>query len=288
MEKRLPPLRVVAVTGPTATGKTRLAVELARLFRGEIVSVDSRQVYRGMDLGTGKDLADYAEIPYHLIDIADPGEVYDLSRFVRDAWRAMAAIDARGRLPVLCGGTALYLDALLRGYRLPGGRRAPDAPHHRTADDRNAPPSFTPPRGIEALTLGVYYPREVVRRRIEERLDQRFAAGMIDEVRRLHEAGISYEKLEFFGLEYREIARFLQGECDFEGLRRQLLDRIRQFAKRQDVFFRKMEREGLAIHWCRAGRDPDPAELVQAFLEGRPLPPPALRMIDIRYGKASA
>ncbi|MBQ4107525.1 MAG: tRNA dimethylallyltransferase [Lentisphaeria bacterium] len=279
------PLRLIAVTGPTATGKTKLAVELARRFHGEIVSVDSRQVYRGMDLGTGKDLEDYGDIPCHLIDIADPGEIYDLSRFVRDAWQAMEDIESRRRLPILCGGTAMYLDALLRGYRLPGGKRAAHAPHHRTTEDKAAPPSFQPPRPIEALTIGVYYPRETVRRRIEERLDQRLAAGMIDEVRGLHEAGVSYEKLEFFGLEYREIARFLQGQCDLPAMRQTLLDRIRQFAKRQDVFFRKMEREGLRIHWCRAGNDPDPAALAATFLAGQPVPEPALRMLDIHYGK---
>ncbi|MGE4563683.1 MAG: tRNA (adenosine(37)-N6)-dimethylallyltransferase, partial [Victivallaceae bacterium] len=202
--------KVVAVTGPTATGKTALAVDLARQFNGEIVSVDSRQVYTGMDLGTGKDLAEYGEIPYHLIDLAAPGdEEYHLARFVHDAYLAMAGIIARGRLPILCGGTALYLDALLKGYRLPGGE-APKT-ETRLRRDRTLAPSFEPPFELDALVLGVYYPRGEVRRRIELRLDARLAAGMIDEVVRLHAGGVSYEKLEYFGLEYREIARYLRG-----------------------------------------------------------------------------
>ena len=279
--------RVLAITGPTATGKTRLAVELARRFDGEIISVDSRQVYRGMDLGTGKDLEEYAEIPYHLIDIAEPTETYHLARFVRDAFAAVAAITGRGRLPILCGGSAMYLDALLRGYRLPGGARSADAPHHRTAEDLAQEASFTPPFALEALVLGVYYPRDTVRRRIEERLDRRLECGMIDEIARLHSEGVSYEKLEFFGLEYREIARYLQGLVSLEEMRTLLLNAIRQFAKRQDVFFRKMEREGTVIHWIPQGDLQEAAQLTQCFLQQKPLPEPRLKISEINYGQRS-
>lgn len=279
-----PSLKVVAVTGPTATGKTGLAVKIARKFNGEIISVDSRQVYRGMDLGTGKDLAEYAEngppVPYHLIDIVSPLEEYHLARFLPDAFAAIADIAGRGRLPILCGGSALYLAALLGSYRLPGGARTPGAPRNeRRADD---PPSFTPPFRLDALTLGVYFPREEVRRRIEARLDARLAAGLAEEVARLRREGVSFEKLEFFGLEYREIARYLQGKIDFDAMRNELLNRIRQFAKRQDIFFRKMEREGHRIYWLK---NSEPDALIAAFLAGGELPEPELRMSDIYYGK---
>ena len=261
-------VKVLAVTGPTATGKTRLAVSLAREFQGEIVGVDSRQVYRGMDLGTGKDLADYGEVPYHLIDVAEPDAEYNLYFFLRDAAAAIREIAGRGRLPVLCGGSALYMAALLQHYRLE---------------------NFTLPFALDALTLGVYYPRETVRSRIAERLDARFAAGMTDEVRRLHdERGVPWEKLEAFGLEYREIARFLQGKTKEAEMRTLLLNSIRQFAKRQDIFFRKMEREGVAIHWLKEG-DPEAAKkLCRKFLAGEPVPPPDFRMLDIRYPRRTS
>ncbi len=255
-------LKVLAVTGPTATGKTRLAIRLAEIFSGEIVSVDSRQVYRGMDLGTGKDLAEYGPVPYHLIDVADPREEYNLFYFLRDAARALARIAQKRKLPVLCGGSALYLAALLQDYR-PGNREFPFK--------------------LDALTLGVYFPRATVRERIAARLDARFAAGMTEEIRRLHEGGISWERLESFGLEYREIARYLQGKVSFEEMRTLLLNRIRQFAKRQDIFFRKMEREGVQIHWLNGGNPEEAVELCRNFLAGRAVPPPAFRMSGLRY-----
>ena len=281
-------VKIIAVTGPTATGKTALAVKLARRFGGEIVSVDSRQVYRHMDLGTGKDLEEYGEVPYHLIDVADPAaQVWNLSDFCRCAFEAVAGIRNRGRLPILCGGTALYLDALLKGYRLPGGALPPrEKGVPRSSADSSGPPSFTPPFELDALVIGVLFDRGAVRERIEKRLDARFRAGMTDEVKRLNdEFGVSWEKMEFFGLEYREIAAYLQGKCSFEEMRQTLLDRIRQFAKRQDIFFRKIERSGVDIYWCREGTDPDPAGLAARFLAGETLPPPAVRLAEIHYGK---
>lgn len=281
-------VKIVAITGPTATGKTALAVKLAQMFDGEIVSVDSRQVYSYMDLGTGKDLEEYGNVPYHLINIADPEcETYNLSEFCRDAFAAVDDIRKRGKLPILCGGTALYLDALLKGYRLPGGQLPPRerGVARRTADP-GAAFSFTPPFELAPLVIGVLFDRSVVRERIEKRLDARFEAGMIEEVRKLHDLqGVSYEKLEFFGLEYREIAFYLQGKCSFEEMRQSLLDKIRQFAKRQDIFFRKIERSGQEIFWCREGKEPDPFELVKLFLENRELPPVTFRLADVDYGK---
>ena len=279
-------IKILAVTGPTATGKTALAVELAKEFDGEIISVDSRQVYKGMDIGSGKDIAEYGEVPYHLIDVAQPGkEVYNLSRFCRDAFAAIDDIASRGKLPVLCGGTALYLHALLQGYELPGGELAPRQAGVERVRQSGTENSFQPPCELDPLVLGVLYPRRTVRERIEKRLDARFAEGMIDEIRQLHDvAGVSWEQLEFFGLEYREIARYLQGKCSHQEMRDQLLDRIRQFAKRQDIFFRKMERENIVIHWLRSGSFPEAEKLVSAFLSGETLPDVQFKLIDIVNG----
>ena len=276
-------LKIVAVTGPTATGKTALAVALARKFDAEIVSVDSRQVYRHMDLGTGKDLDEYGDVKYHLIDIADPAtEVYDLARFCRDASNAILDIAARRKNIILCGGTALYLAALLNDYELPGGKLSPrEAGKIRERQNPEAEPSFKLPFKADYLVLGVLFPRRTVRERIAARLDARLAAGMIDEVRTLTEKyGVPPEKLEFFGLEYREIGRYLKGECTREEMRGTLLDRIRQFAKRQDIFFRKLEREGNPIYWLPEGELSLAEALVGKFLAGAPLPPVAYRLAD--------
>ncbi|MBQ6352289.1 MAG: tRNA (adenosine(37)-N6)-dimethylallyltransferase MiaA [Lentisphaeria bacterium] len=276
-------LKIIAVTGPTATGKTALAVALARRFDGEIVSVDSRQVYRRMDLGTGKDLDEYGEVKHHLIDIADPAtEVYDLARFCRDASRAILDIAARGKTVILCGGTALYLAALLNRYELPGGKLSPrEAGRMRERQNPDGEASFRLPFEAEYLVLGVLFPRAAVRERIAARLDARLAAGMIDEVRDLTEKhGVPPEKLEFFGLEYREISRYLRGACTREEMRATLLDRIRQFAKRQDIFFRKLEREGNAIHWLPDGDFAQAETLTVKFLAGTPLPPVTYRLAD--------
>ena len=275
--------KIVVVTGPTATGKTALAVALARRFDAEIVSVDSRQVYRHMDLGTGKDLAEYGEVKHHLIDIADPAEeVYDLARFCRDAAAAILDIAARGKNIILCGGTALYLAALLNNYELPGGRLTPrEAGKPRERQNPDGAPSFKFPFRADYLVLGVLFPRQVVRERIAARLDARLNAGMIDEVRELTEKyGVPPEKLDFFGLEYREIGRFIRNECTFEEMRRTLLDRIRQFAKRQDIFFRKLEREGNPIHWIPGGELSQAEALVTRFLAGETLPPITYRLAD--------
>ena len=316
MEKFVPnPIKIVAVTGPTATGKTRLAVELARRWGGEIVSADSRQVYKYHDIGSGKDIGEYAEVPYHLIDIAEPGESYHLKAFLADARAAVADIAARGKLPIVCGGSALYLHALLRNYELPGG--TPDGDERARIDatplaelqaelkrlDPNFYESFAdrdnftrlrrqvemrrhPAAGdagiaLTALTLGVLYPRETVRRRIAERLDARLAAGLIEEVKALHERhGMSWAQLEFLGLEYRYVAEFLQGRRDFADTRETLLNNIRQFAKRQDIFFRKMEREGVPIYWLANGDAEAASCLIGAFLANEELAPPAFRLAD--------
>ena len=277
--------KIAVITGPTATGKTALAVNLAKLFNGEIISADSRQVYRGMDIGSGKDLAEYGDVPYHLIDVVDPAtDTWTLFDFCREAFAAIENITARGKLPIICGGTALYIHALLKSYNLPGGKLPPRQSGIPRQHQHGTKPAFTPPFELDALVMGVLFPRKTVRERIEQRLDARLASGMIEEVRQLNLAGVSFEKLEFFGLEYREIARYLQAECSYEDMRFTLLNRIRQFAKRQDIFFRKMEREGVDIYWLAGGNDPDPRKLLAAFTAGKPLPEIGFRLCDHHNG----
>jgi tRNA dimethylallyltransferase len=282
----LPPGRdLLVILGATASGKTRLAVAAAHLLRGEIVSADSRQVYRGLDLGSGKDLAEYGEVPHHLIDIVDPGFEFNLFAFQRQAFAAIEAIRGRGRLPIVAGGSGLYLEAVLKGYRLV---EVPENPvlraelaqcsddqlrarlaalrpqQHNSTDSKDrlrllraieiavgeseqAPPPGPP---IAALVVGIAWPREELRRRITARLRERLTLGLIDEVRRLHdERGVAWETLEFYGLEYRYVARHLRGELTHNDMVQQLTSAIHDFAKRQETWFRRMERQGTVIHW---------------------------------------
>lgn len=299
--------KIIVITGPTATGKTALAVAVAKKFNGEIISADSRQVYKFMNLGTGKDLEEYENIPYHMIDIAHPNEIFSLYEFLEGAKRAMEEIWARGKNVVICGGTPLYVNAILQKYELLRSEvdeelreRLNSLPLNElqsllkelslsafealNEDDRINPLRVRrqiellqsnsieeekplPWADFEALVLGVYYPRNVVRERVDIRLKKRFEAGMIDEVKFIHEVeNVSYEKLEKFGLEYREIAKFLQGEYSYNELYTQLLNKIRQFVKRQDIFFRKMEREGIKINWVNEGNIEIASKLISEFL----------------------
>ncbi|WP_020677406.1 tRNA (adenosine(37)-N6)-dimethylallyltransferase MiaA [Geopsychrobacter electrodiphilus] len=286
------PINLLVILGATAGGKTTLAVRAARQLDAEIISADSRQVYRGMDLGTGKDLAEYGEIPCHLIDIVEPGAEYNVFNFQRDCLAAIAAIHQREKLPLLCGGTGMYLDAVLRGYRLievPENRalRAELEPlsdhqlrlrlmqlkpqlHNRTdLDDRQRLlraieiavgeqnsvdlPPFPP---LHPCIFGLRWPHEVLRQRIALRLQQRFEQGMIAEVAELHEGGVPWAKLEFYGLEYRLIAQHLQGHLNRNDMVQQLRSAIGQFAKRQETFFRRMEKQGMKIHWLDGQGEP--------------------------------
>lgn len=285
-------IATLVILGATASGKTTLAVQAARHLNGEIISADSRQVYRGMDLGTGKDLAEYGKVPYHLIDIADAGSEYSLFAFQRDCYAALADIDQRSRLPIICGGSGLYLDAVLRGYQLvevainPQLRQAlimlsdeqlrgrllelkPEQHNRTDLDDRqrlirayeiavgeqhlqpNVPQFSLSPR-----VFGLRWPRELLRKRIAARLEQRLQQGMIEEVQALYDSGVAWQQLEFYGLEYRFIARYLQGELRRNDMVQQLRSAIGQFAKRQETFFRRMEKQGVVIHWLDAEDDP--------------------------------
>lgn len=288
---------LLVILGPTACGKTRLGVAAARALNGEIISADSRQVFRGMDIGTGKDLAEYGEVPYHLIDIVDAGCEFSVFDFQERFVAAFEEIGSRGRLPVLVGGTGLYLDAALRGYRLVKVPENPalraelaglDLPElqqrllrlrpeqHNVTDledrkrleraieiaegEEDAEPLPLPP--IEPLVFGVRWERTVLRRRITERLRQRLNEGLIEEVAALHRAGIPYETLDYYGLEYRFVAQHLQGRLNRNDMFQKLNSAIHQFAKRQETWFRRMERQGVAIHWLDGAGDPL-AELLQ-------------------------
>lgn len=276
---------LICILGPTASGKTRYAVDLARRIGGEIISADSRQVYRGMDIGTGKDLAEYGDVPYHLIDIVDAGTKYNIYEYQRDFEAAYRDIVARGRQPILCGGSGLYIEAATCGYYLPDvpadeALRAelaalPTAeliaryeairkPHNKTDYD-------TRQRLIRALEIAIYeesHPvtrtsylpkktryigidvsREVRNARIDARLEARLKEGMIEEVRSLLERGLCPEDLIYYGLEYKFVTLYLTGELTYDEMVLRLGTAIHQFAKRQMTWFRGMERRGIEIEW---------------------------------------
>ena len=235
-------VELVCVLGPTASGKTRYAVALARRLSGltgrraEIISADSRQVYRGMDIGTGKDLAEYADIPYHLIDIAEPGEGYNVYRFRQDFMKAFGDIRARGAIPILCGGTGLYINAATSAYDFRQSKPL-------------SSPSERPDAAPKTFFIGTLVSREVRNARIDARLDARLQEGMVDEIRGLLENGVPPEVLLSYGLEYKYVTLYLKGELDFGTMRELLATAIHQFAKRQMTWFRGMERSGIRIHW---------------------------------------
>ena len=283
---------LITILGPTASGKTPLAAALANRLHTEIISGDSRQVYRRMDLGTGKDLADYEvdghRIPYHLIDIMEPGTKYNVFEFQHDFLRAYEDIRRRGMTPVLCGGTGMYIESVLKGYKfLP----VPENPElrkklegksleeltallatyktlHNSTDVDTAKRAIraieieeyyrTQPVGardfpeIRSLIIGVDVDREIRREKITRRLRQRLAEGMADEVRGLLAEGIAPEDLIYYGLEYKYLTLFVTGALTYEEMFRQLEIAIHQFAKRQMTWFRGMERRGFTIHWINA------------------------------------
>ncbi len=288
---------LITILGPTASGKTPLAASLAARIGSEIISADSRQVYRRMDLGTGKDLADYTvngvQIPYHLIDICEPGYRYNVFEYQRDFLVAYEKIVATGKTPILCGGTGMYLESVLRGYRLIPVPENPDlrkALENYTLDEltemlsryktlHNTTDVDTVKRAIraieieeyylhtdaserefpqlESLVIGVDIDRELRREKISRRLRQRLDEGMVDEVRHLLDEGIPAENLIYYGLEYKYLTQYVIGEMEYAEMVRQLEIAIHQFAKRQMTWFRGMERRGIRIHWIDATRTMD-------------------------------
>ena len=245
---------LITILGPTASGKTPLAAALAARLRTEIISGDSRQVYRRMDLGTGKDLADYVvdgyRVPYHLIDIAEPGYKYNVFEFQRDFLKAYEDMRSRGLLPVLCGGTGMYLESVLKGYRL---LPVPENPELReklagkSVEAREFP-------DIRSLIIGVDIDRDLRREKISRRLKQRLDEGMVDEVRALIDGGIHPDDLIYYGLEYKYLTLYVTGQMTYDEMYHQLEIAIHQFAKRQMTWFRGMERRGFTIHWIDATR----------------------------------
>ena len=317
--------KTIIISGPTATGKTSLAVELCRQFDAELISADSRQVYRGLDIGTGKDLEDFtasdgSQTPYHLMDVCGPNEEFSLFHWREAYIEAVADIRRRQKQVLICGGTPLYLDMLLRDYELKGSNR--DENFER--DLRNSSleellsrlkkfPEILQKTDItqkarviraleiaaaeqrsqralpdsEYLVIAPYWHRKVVHQRIEKRLKERWQ-GMIEECNRLLAQGVSHERLEWFGLEYRYMSRFLLGNLSEKESFNQLLIKIRQFAKRQDIWFRKMEKSGIDIHWLEGESiDVQASALVRRFLEDQSLPEPKIRLKDITYGPRS-
>ena len=294
---------LITILGPTASGKTPLATALAVKMDAEIISADSRQVYRRMDLGTGKDLQDYTvgntQIPYHLIDICEPGYKYNVFEYQRDFLLAYESIKANGKFPILCGGTGLYLESVLKGYRL---IPVPENPELRQslADKslgeltemlgkykvlHNTTDVDTVKRAIRAIEIEEYYlhaekeerefpslnslvigvdiNRELRRQKISKRLRQRLDDGMVDEVRTLLAEGISAEDLIYYGLEYKYLTQYVTGQLKYEEMVHQLEIAIHQFAKRQMTWFRGMERRGIKIHWIDATLSTD--EKVEAI-----------------------
>ncbi|MDD3033570.1 MAG: tRNA (adenosine(37)-N6)-dimethylallyltransferase MiaA [Bacteroidales bacterium] len=281
---------LICILGPTASGKTKYAVNLAHRIGGEIISADSRQVYKGMDIGTGKDLAEYTvdgiSIPYHLIDIVDAGEKYNLFRYQQDFLKVYSEIRERGKVPVLCGGTGLYIDAVTKGYSMaevPENKELRSELEQLTMEElvkmldgmksmHNTTDVDTKKRAIRAIEIekyqqshpemrrsegfplntrfiGMLVSREERVRRIDKRLKERLEGGMIEEVRRLLEKGISPEDLIYYGLEYKFVTLFIIGKLTYSEMESQLATAIHQFAKRQMTWFRGMERRGVLIEW---------------------------------------
>ncbi|WP_455498494.1 tRNA (adenosine(37)-N6)-dimethylallyltransferase MiaA [Coprobacter sp.] len=280
---------LITILGPTASGKTSLAVALAAALDTEIISADSRQIYRRMDIGTGKDLEEYRYagklIPYHLIDICEPGYKYNLYEYQRDFNVAFLNMKERGKLPVLCGGTGLYLETVLKGYSMPqvpenselreelknktlseleSILRTYKTLHNTTDIDsckrairaieiaefyRGQEPEDRENKPLNSLIVGVNIERDTRRKKISDRLRIRLDCGMVDEVRALLEEGISANDLIYYGLEYKFLTEYIIGKLTYDEMVQKLEIAIHQFAKRQMTWFRGMERRGFSIFW---------------------------------------
>lgn len=289
--------RLLVITGPTASGKTSRAVDVAKKIDGEIISADSRQIYRGMDIGTGKDLIEYENIPYHLIDICRAGYKYNLYEYLRDFKHSYDNISRRGKFPILCGGTGLYVESVLNGLQLPEVPENKDLRYSLKDKSlkeltsilssmktlHNVTDVDSCKRAIRAIEIQTYYQehpelsinispkpiedavivaididRENRRSRISHRLRSRLEEGMIDEVKRLIDSGVSPDDLIYYGLEYKFVTKYILGELTYESMYSELEIAIHQFAKRQMTWFRGMEkRRGFKINWLPWDMDRD-------------------------------
>ncbi len=290
---------LITILGPTATGKTKLAAQLAYHFNGEIISADSRQVYKRMDIGTGKDLNDYVvddtRINYHLIDIIEPEDEYNLYSFIEHFNIAYNDIGKRKKVPFLVGGTGLYLSSILQKYELKKADFITEKKFetysldelrklliklnpklHNTTDlidrERTIKAIIIEQSNIEdklqaeqikSFNIGIILEREEIKKRITARLKKRLSEGMIEEVENLMKAGITYKKLKLFGLEYKYIAMHLQNELNYNDMFQKLNSAIHNFAKRQMTWFRKMEREGVIINWVDGANYDKAKELIE-------------------------
>ncbi len=283
---------LITILGSTASGKTKLAAKLAFRFNGEIISADSRQVYKGMNIGTGKDYNDYfvngQKVNYHLIDIVEPYEEFDLFLYKENFVKSFSNVKEKNKLPFLVGGTGLYLSAILQNYDLQKANFESNEynylkfqPHedlkeqlkelnsnlHNTTDllekertikaiivEKTKTLNTAAPPEVNSLNIGIKLTREEIKSRITQRLNERLQTGMIEEVQKLIDSGISYDRLNFFGLEYKYIGLHIKGELTYNDMVQKLNGAIHNFAKRQMTWFRKMEREGVEIKWIE-GQD---------------------------------
>jgi len=292
---------LITILGPTAAGKTNLGVNLAYKFNGEILSADSRQVYKRMDIGTGKDLSEYkinqTEIKYHLIDIIEPKDEFNLFEFVKHFNSSIYKIKEKNKTPIMVGGTGLYLSAILQNYKLSKAdfkdgireeleilstneladklkRMNPKL--HNTTDllereriikaiviEKAKQKSEYISTNVNSFNIGVHLNRDEIKKKIKARLKQRLENGMIDEVKRLMDSGISYEKIKLFGLEYKFISMYLKDELNYNDMYQKLNSAINNFAKRQMTWFRKMEKEGCKINWIEGGDLQKAEELIK-------------------------
>ena len=280
---------LITILGATAGGKTQVATKLASVLNGEIISADSRQIYRGMDIGTGKDIADYIiddkQINYHLIDIHNAGYKYSVYEFQNDFLESFNEINKKNKTPIMCGGTGMYIESVLKGYKL---IQVPDnndlrnelnnfsldklvdkldsyRTTHNTSDfsnikrairaieiqeyyKQNPEIDFLFPE-INSLIIGIKFDRDSRRKRITERLKARFDEGMLDEAKRLLDSGVSVEDLIYYGLEYKYLAYYLTDKLTYDEMFTQLETSIHRFAKRQMTWFRRMEKNGFKINW---------------------------------------
>lgn len=293
--------KVLVVLGPTATGKSALAVLLAKRFGGEVISADSRQVYKGLNIGTGKlTKKEMVGIPHHLLDVASPSRVFTVSHYKKLAEKALKKIWTKGKIPILCGGTGFYIRAIVDNIALPevppnkklraqlekktteelfeilkklDARRAKDI-------DRKNPRRLvraieiakylgkvprlkaSPPNDMDVLEIGIDIPDKILKERISKRLDARIKQGMVAEVKKLHRNGLSWNRMEALGLEYRYLARYLQGKISKDRMVSKLEHEIWQYAKRQRTWFKKDKR----IVWFRPQERKKIEGLVEKFL----------------------